>query len=136
MHDDARVFVVVETRALQLAIVHPEAERLDQVKLGRGVRGEPDHVARVGRNLRMHEHDGKWRRRRRRGGIAHPPPRAQRSRDDPALDARGTGAGERPRSLGERRPGGHHVVDECDARAVHVPASGEGAADVGGALGP
>ena len=59
MHDDSRVLVVVEPRSFELAIVHPESQRFDQVQIGCGVRGETNHVARVGRNLRVHEHDRK-----------------------------------------------------------------------------
>ena len=58
MHDQARVLVVVEAGALQFAIVEPEAQRLDQMQLGAGIGGKPDHVAGIGRNLRMDENDG------------------------------------------------------------------------------
>ena len=52
-----RVLVVVETGALQLPVVHGEAERLHQVQARAGVGREPDHIARIGRDLRMHEDD-------------------------------------------------------------------------------
>ena len=55
---DARVLVIVETGALQVAVVHPETERLDQMQVRRRVRGQADHVAGVGRNFRMDQHDG------------------------------------------------------------------------------
>ena len=42
----------------QLAGEEGDQARLDEMQLGRGVRREADHVPGVGRDLRMHEHDG------------------------------------------------------------------------------
>ena len=52
-----RVLVIVEPRALELLVVHGKAERLDQVQPRTGVGAQPDHIAGVGRNLRVDEHD-------------------------------------------------------------------------------
>src|SRR6185295_10516706 len=46
-----------EARAPQLAVFHGEAQRLDQVQARAGVGGQPDHVAGVGRNLRIDQDD-------------------------------------------------------------------------------
>jgi hypothetical protein len=100
--------VVVEAGALELAVAEREPERLDQVQLGAGVRREPDHVARVGRDLGMDEHD-----REHRGAS-----RRRRARDDPRLDVRGAGAAQRRRRGRRGRAGRHHVVDEREPRAV------------------
>ena len=62
-----RVLVVVEPGALQELVFHREAERLDEVQPRPGVRGEPDHVARVGRNLGMNKNDVEHQA----GGGAH-----------------------------------------------------------------
>jgi hypothetical protein len=58
MHAYLRVFVIVETRAAQLAIVHPESQRLDEMELGAGIRRQPDHVAGIGRDFGMDKDDG------------------------------------------------------------------------------
>src|SRR5439155_16102150 len=57
VHAEPRVLVVVEAGALQLAIVEPEAQRLDQVQLGAGVRCQSNDVAGVGRDLGLNEND-------------------------------------------------------------------------------
>jgi hypothetical protein len=59
MRAEARVFVVIESRALELAVAKREPERLDQVQLRTGVGREADHVAGVGRDLRVNEYD-RW----------------------------------------------------------------------------
>ena len=64
VHGDARVLVVVEPGALQLAIVHPEPQRLDQVQFGGRIGGEADHVAGVRRDFGMDEDDGEHRTER------------------------------------------------------------------------
>src|ERR1019366_2248624 len=42
---------------LELAIGQAEAERLDEVQLSAGIRGETDDITRVGRDFRLHQHD-------------------------------------------------------------------------------
>jgi hypothetical protein len=69
VHDDARVLVVIETGTAQVAVVHPEAQRLDEVQVGCRVRRQPDHVAGVGRYLGMDEDDGEH------GGVLIAPSR-------------------------------------------------------------
>jgi hypothetical protein len=53
----ARVLVIVQPGALQLLVVHREAERFDQVQRAAGVGGQPDHVAGVRRDLGVDEDD-------------------------------------------------------------------------------
>ncbi len=77
--------VVVEPGALELAVIHGEAERLDQVQARAGVRREADHVAGVRRDLGMDEDDvehqcGVW-------NISC----WKRAGDDPVHHARGAG---------------------------------------------
>src|SRR5262249_16947251 len=49
--------VVVEPGALEAAVVHGKAERLDEVEPTAGVRREPDDVAGIRRDLRLDEDD-------------------------------------------------------------------------------
>src|SRR5580765_3296522 len=49
--------VVVEAGAPEAAVVHRKAQRFDEVEPAAGVRREPDDVAGVGRDLRLHEDD-------------------------------------------------------------------------------
>src|SRR6185312_6414733 len=58
MHANARVFVIVEPRAAELAIVHPKAERLDEMQFGAGVRREANHVAGIRRDFGVDEDHG------------------------------------------------------------------------------
>ena len=51
------VLVVIEPGALQLPIVHREAERLDEMQPRARIGGEADDVAGVRWNLRMDEDD-------------------------------------------------------------------------------
>ena len=54
---------VVQSGTLELLVLEVEAERLDQVQAGAGIRREADDVAGVGRDLRMDEDDvehGRW----------------------------------------------------------------------------
>ena len=51
--------MVVQPRALELAVVHAEAQRLDQVQPAAGVGAQPDHVAGVGRDLGLVENDAR-----------------------------------------------------------------------------
>ena len=52
----ARPLVVIEAGTAQPGVVHLEAERLDQVQARAGVGAQADHVAGVGRNLRLVKH--------------------------------------------------------------------------------
>ena len=95
------------------------------MQLGRRVGGEPDHVAGVGRNLRVDEDDGEHGRgaactrsttrrhvsasRRCAGGSVRATTQPRRRRAPARRHA--------PRGRGERGAGGHHVVDERDALA-------------------
>ena len=58
MDGDARIFVIIEAGTAQVAIVHPEAQRLDEMQVGCRVGRQPDHVAGVGRDLGVDEDDG------------------------------------------------------------------------------
>src|SRR5438105_1950560 len=62
MDGQPRVFVVVETGAFKLAIGQVEAERLDEVQFGAGIRGEADDITGVGRDFRLHQYDRYHRR--------------------------------------------------------------------------
>ncbi len=69
MDPHARVLVVIEPGALQLAVIHPEAQRFDEIELSGRVRGEPDHVAGIRRNFGVDENDGEhWVERRALSG--------------------------------------------------------------------
>ena len=131
--------MVVEPGALQVAIVHAKAERLDKMEIGRGVGGEPDHVARIAGNLRM---DEDHRETRSRSGIDAPAARHYATAGGNvratthAFDAHRARAPQRRCRLGQRRAGGHDVVDECDGETADVAPAGEGAANVLRALRP
>ena len=71
MNDQPRVFVIVETGALELAIAQGEAERLDEVQFRARIRREADDVARVRRDFRVHQYDRNHRSRI----LLAPPPR-------------------------------------------------------------
>ena len=58
MHGDSRVFVVIEARAAQLAVVHAEAEGFDEMQSGPRIRRQADHVAGVRRDFGVDEDDG------------------------------------------------------------------------------
>ena len=138
MHANARELVIVESRAFELAVVHPEAERLDQVQQGGRVGGEPDDVAGVGRNFRVHEDDGEFRRvlcggHRRLLGSSHGgsvrATTQHSTRSAPAATSvRAASASVAPVVI--------DVVDERDARSAHIRLRRERAADVAPALGP
>ena len=122
MHAHARVLVVVEPRAFA-ARDRPSgsrAARRDAASVA-GVGGEPDHVAGVGRNLRVHEHHGEFGRGGRgshRDSLGRL--RAAACARRPSIRrAAAPAATQRARRLGERGAGGHDVVDERDARAAH-----------------
>jgi hypothetical protein len=57
MHVHGGQLVVIQSGASHGLAVQMEAERFDQVQLAAGVRGEPDQVTRVRRNLRLEQHD-------------------------------------------------------------------------------
>ena len=57
MDDDVELFPVVETGALEFAVVDAEAERLDQVQRASGGGTEPRDVAGVRWNLRFDQRD-------------------------------------------------------------------------------
>jgi hypothetical protein len=46
---------VIQTGALQRAVVHPETGRADDVQVGKSRRAEPRDIARVGRNFRFEQ---------------------------------------------------------------------------------
>ena len=52
---------IVEAGAAQVLVGNRESQGLDQVELGAGHGAEPGHVARVGRDSGMDEHDGEGR---------------------------------------------------------------------------
>jgi glycine/D-amino acid oxidase-like deaminating enzyme len=56
--EDTREFMVIETRALERAVFPAKAEWLDEVQFGAGVRAQPDHIPRIGRNFRLKQDDG------------------------------------------------------------------------------
>mmetsp|Transcript_62038 Transcript_62038/g.146938 ORF Transcript_62038/g.146938 Transcript_62038/m.146938 type:complete len:224 (+) Transcript_62038:840-1511(+) len=75
------VLVVVEAGTLQQPVLHREAQGLDQVQGAAGVGREPDHIAGVGRDLRMDEDDLEHghdcpRRPARPPGVSRPRVRA------------------------------------------------------------
>lgn len=57
MHTQAGVFVVIETSALELAIVQRKSQRLNQMQTAAGIGGKPDDIASIGRNFRLIQDD-------------------------------------------------------------------------------
>src|SRR5690606_35712758 len=57
VHADIGQVVVVEPCARKLAMFQRKAERLDQVQGRTSVGGEPDDVARIGRDFRLEQDD-------------------------------------------------------------------------------
>lgn len=54
---DAREFTVVEPRTSQSRLVQREAQRMNQMQVRAGIGAQTNHIAGVGRNLRLVEDD-------------------------------------------------------------------------------
>ena len=54
---DRRVLVVIEARALELAVVQPKPEGANKVQPAPGVGAKPDDVARIRWNFRLEQYD-------------------------------------------------------------------------------
>jgi hypothetical protein len=106
------VLVVVEAGAPQVAVVHREAQRLDQVQGAAGVGREADHVAGVGRDLGRDEHDVEHARI-----VAVQPGASVRASTTAATRAARPASA--PRGGVQRGAAGHHVVHQQHALAAH-----------------
>jgi hypothetical protein len=59
MHADPGQVVVIQAGAGQLPVFQIEAERLHQMQSGTGIRGQPYHIAGIGRDFGLEEDDMK-----------------------------------------------------------------------------
>ena len=83
--------VVVQSRAPQLRVLEGEAERLDEVQVGTGGRGDADRVAGVAGDARLDEHQVEHARERNQPrAVERPAP--QRERGQPPASARSSAA--------------------------------------------